>query len=344
MMNRILKRPMFRMGGRSDDGIMSLRSGYENGGPLTTPDLFLKAQKVKEEPFLTLKDITKKYEDAIGSADLAAEFGDVEDLGGPGTFADESIGIAQFLRTPEGKEYFEKPLLEKRDKQIVERKDLGLPIPDSIELPKDDTKNELNKLKNLTKKDTSSEFEKYFKEYLPVIQEQLKPDSDASKRTKFLELAKVGLNLLGQPGGDLVGAIGRAAAPSVTNLQTLAEKDREERLQPRLLALQAAMKRMEGPTSTQLGITAKRIESVAENLISNYGLTADASYKTANLLDNLRERGSPLAGKFNKKLPEEKDLPKKGKHYYFTEDGELTVYNADKKEFLDVKEAEAIST
>ena len=38
MMNRILKRPMFRMGGRSDDGIMSVRSGYENGGPLTTPD------------------------------------------------------------------------------------------------------------------------------------------------------------------------------------------------------------------------------------------------------------------------------------------------------------------
>ena len=342
MMNRILKRPMFRMGGRSDDGIMSLRPGYENGGPLTTPNLFLKAQKVKEEPFLTLKDITKKYEDAIGSADLAAEFGDVEDLGGPGTFADESIGIAQFLRTPEGKKYFEKPLLEERDKQIVERKDLGLPIPDSIELPKDNTKNELDKLKDLTKKDTSSEFERYFKEYLPVIQEQLKPDSDASKRTKFLELAKVGLNLLGQPGGDLVGAIGRAAAPSITNLQTLAEKDREERLQPRLLALQAAMKRMEGPTATQLGITAKRIESVAENLISNYGLSADSSYKVANKLDNLRERESPLAGKFNKKLPEEKDLPKKGKHYYFTEDGELTVYDADKKQFLDIKEAEAI--
>jgi hypothetical protein len=344
MMNRIFKRPMFRMGGRSDDGIMSVRPGYQSGGsPLTTPDLYLQAQKVKEEPFLTLKDITKKYEDAIGSADLAAEFGDVEDLGGPGTFADESIGIAQFLRTPEGEKFFKKPLLEERDKQIVERKDLGLPIPDSIELPKDNTKNELDKLKNLTKKDTSSEFERYFKEYLPVIQEQLKPDSDASKRTKFLELAKVGLNLLGQPGGDLVGAIGRAAAPSITNLQTLAEKDREEKLQPRLLALQAAMKRMEGPTATQLGITAKRIESVAENLISNYGLTADASYKVANSLDNLRERESPLAGKFNKKRPnEEKDLPKKGKHYYFTDDGELTVYDADKKEFLDIKEAEAI--
>jgi len=31
MMNRIFKRPMFRMGGRSDDGIMSLRRGYQEG-------------------------------------------------------------------------------------------------------------------------------------------------------------------------------------------------------------------------------------------------------------------------------------------------------------------------
>ncbi len=31
MMNRILKRPMFRMGGRSDDGIMSMRFGFKTG-------------------------------------------------------------------------------------------------------------------------------------------------------------------------------------------------------------------------------------------------------------------------------------------------------------------------
>ena len=32
MMNRILKRPMFGMGGRSDDGIMSSRPKYNEGG------------------------------------------------------------------------------------------------------------------------------------------------------------------------------------------------------------------------------------------------------------------------------------------------------------------------
>ena len=36
MMNRIFKRPMFRMGGRSDDGIMSVRRGYQEGGDQVT--------------------------------------------------------------------------------------------------------------------------------------------------------------------------------------------------------------------------------------------------------------------------------------------------------------------
>ena len=81
------------------------------------------------------------------------------------------------------------------------------------------------------------------------------------------------------------------------------------------------------------------------NLYGTLLPSADASYKAANSLDALRKRKSPLSGKFNKKRPEEaKDLPKKGKHYYFTDDGDLTVYDADKREFLDIKEAEAIST
>ena len=43
MMNRILKRPMFRMGGRSDDGIMSLRPGYQEGDQVKEPGYFEKS-------------------------------------------------------------------------------------------------------------------------------------------------------------------------------------------------------------------------------------------------------------------------------------------------------------
>ena len=38
MMNRIFKRPMLRMGGRSDDGIMSVRRGYREGNQVTEPE------------------------------------------------------------------------------------------------------------------------------------------------------------------------------------------------------------------------------------------------------------------------------------------------------------------
>ena len=41
MMNRILKRPMFRMGGRSDDGIMSIRPGYQEGDLEDGPIVFM---------------------------------------------------------------------------------------------------------------------------------------------------------------------------------------------------------------------------------------------------------------------------------------------------------------
>ena len=122
-MSRILKRPMFRMGGRSDDGIMSLRPGFQNGGgPLTTPDLFLQAQKVQQQPFLTLEEINKQYDDAVKKADEDLMFADVEDLAtGPGSFFGKQEGITQFLKTPEGEKFFKKPLFEERDKQITER-------------------------------------------------------------------------------------------------------------------------------------------------------------------------------------------------------------------------------
>jgi hypothetical protein len=202
---------------------------------------------------------------------------------------------------------------------------------------------ELTKLNNLGKQATTSEFERYFKEYLPVIQEQLKPDSDASKRAKFLELAKVGLGILSQPGGQTIGeVVGKATTPSIANLQNLMAQDEQALQAPKLLALQAAMKRMEGPTATQLGIEADRIKTVAEQLVGS-GISADASYKIAVQLDTLRQKGSPLSGKFNQEIPKtKKDYPKKGtgKHYYYTPSGELKIFDSDTREEFDISEVD----
>ena len=117
----------------------------------------------------------------------------------------------------------------------------------------------------------------------------------------------------------------------------------EQALQaPKLLALQAAMKRMEGPTATQLGIEADRIKTVAEQLVGS-GISADASYKIAVQLDKLRQKGSPLSGKFNQEIPKtKKDYPKKGtgKHYYYTPSGELKIFDSDTGKEYDISEVD----
>ena len=365
-MNRILRRPMFRMGGTPNEGIMTgltnPRMGYSTGSGPGLEDIIAR-KKTERKTLFTEPYIQNEYAKFLEDTKNRIAFGGV-----PETDIDLGMQVAPLpsIKDEAILEFAEKQPEEaykafKRGDRKMGGKDFGKVQAEQIsnlkaggskvdfgldQTTETNTKNELEKLKKLTSKDSpTSEFEKYFKEYLPVIQEQLKPDTDASKRAKFLELAKVGLNILGQPGGNIAQVVGRAAAPSITNIQKMAEKDREERLQPRLLALQAAMKRMEGPTAAELTIDARRLEAVAENLVTNYGLSADASYKAANSLDALRKRKSPLSGKFNKKRPaEEKDLPKKGKHYYFTDDGDLTVYDADNRQFLDIKEAEAIST
>ena len=362
-MNRTLKRPMFRKGGTPNEGIMSglteSRPGYADG---TGPGLeeIIAGKKLQKQTQITEPYIRKQYEEFIKNIQLGGvpETDVLEGLQISPPPSLKGEGILELIKTQPEKAYemFKTgdklmggtDYATKQQEQIETAKAAGLDL--DYKLPptatnNNETANQLEKLKELTKPEAaSSQFEKYFQEYLPVIQEQLKPDTDEIKRSKFLELAKVGLGILAQPGGDIAQVVGKAAAPAITNLQTLREKQREEEIAPKLLALQAAMKRMDGPTATELGISAKRIETVAENLITNYGLSADASYKAANSLDSLRITNSPLAGKFNQKQPERKDLPKKGMHCYFNDSGDLKVYNADKKEVLSVQEAEALET
>jgi|21_taG_2_1085346.scaffolds.fasta_scaffold02719_2 hypothetical protein len=368
-MSRILRRPMFRGGpvssygtgiatglGYNDGG----RVGYEDAGQVKSYKEFSAKEKKKNEirkqkPYLTEPEIEELYNKELQELDDKLLFGlGVEEFG-PGTYMEKIEEERDTLRSPEGKDIFiSEQIAESKDKEkellkegLIEETDIAFPKTEDEKKEEERIKQEKLKLAGMSETGAdSSQFEKYFKEYLPVIQDQLKPDSDSAKRAKFLELAKVGLGILSQPGGQTLGeVVGKATAPSITNLQTLMAQDEQAEQAPKLLALQAAIKRMEGPTATQLGITAKRIEAVAENLITNYGLSADASYKVANNLDDLRLRESSLSGKFNKKKPTDpKDLPKKGKHYYFTEEGDLTVYDADKKQFLTVTEAESIST
>ena len=380
-MSRILRRPMFRGGRVESRGTgITSGLGYNNGGrvgyqgggqigggsiygtpmgdrygfaqPQSFEELQIKErekQKIKNtRPYLSEEEIEDLYNQKQKTLEDALTYGRGIEEEGPGTYMENIETDLGTLGSEGGRDIFMSEQLEKsraKEKDLLEKGLIETPIIKGTQkIKEDETKKkqeELAKLNNLSKKTATSEFERYFKEYLPVIQEQLKPDSDASKRAKFLELAKVGLGILSQPGGQTIGeVVGKAATPSIANLQNLMAMDEQALQAPKLLALQAAMKRMEGPTATQLGIEADRIKTVAEQLVGS-GISADASYKIAVQLDALRQKGSPLSGKFNQEIPKtKKDYPKKGtgKHYYYTPSGELKIFDSDTREEFDISE------
>jgi hypothetical protein len=68
----------------------------------------------------------------------------------------------------------------------------------------------------------------------------------------YLQLAKFGAGLAAQPGGDLVGAIGRAAEKPLEGVEgTLAEKRKSDR-QTKLMALQKTFDDMKEPEQIKL--------------------------------------------------------------------------------------------
>jgi len=88
--------------------------------------------------------------------------------------------------------------------------------------------------------DEESDLMKAYKEYLPVMEEAL--GGRPSTKSQWLALAKFGTGVLAQPGGDLIGAIGKAAQMPLDDLAKLQEKVEDRKTQAKLLAIQSAMK------------------------------------------------------------------------------------------------------
>ncbi len=64
-------------------------------------------------------------------------------------------------------------------------------------------------------------------------------------KQSYLELAKFGAGLVGQPGGDLAGAIGRAAEKPLEGMTRIVETKRQAKKIPAKLALEAAIRETE---------------------------------------------------------------------------------------------------
>jgi len=232
MMNRILKRPMFRMGGRSDDGIMSVRRGYAEGDQVLPANTDEYRDKVEEEIYPnSLLGVTNRV--LGGANDFLYNFG-VRPLG----------NIAQFI-TKTNPEFIE-PKNSKEEMIDLVLKNRGVDLDADSEEP-------INRIvpKDIKEKKVPQDPEKalldVYADNKGIIDQVMGTSDEDTKRQLYLQLAKFGAGLAAQPGGDLVGAIGRAAADPLEGVgQVLANKQKAEK-DIKMLALQKSFDDMKEP-------------------------------------------------------------------------------------------------
>jgi hypothetical protein len=479
MMNRIFKRPMFRMGGRSDDGIMSLRPGFQPGGIVpgsilttgggvmppgsgTTPSPISTVQRffppVVQQPagvpstIPTGGSLTTTGGTTTGGTTVPADrmfragqsfrkgltgLQGLVSLGGEGVaagtvgkgiaitapilavaaLADENYpvypkghpeegermsledaqetleksGGAINIATKKGTQaggagdlsgeaaIFDESLPEESDGMLDIYGNMNYPTkrnfdsPEAIKVSKEIgllPKNEGNG-KNGNGKfdddglgdDGTSDFEKSLNEYLPAIESALEIDDEATKRQLFLQLAKFGAGLVAQPGGDLTGAIGRAALDPIEGVGKVLSDKQAAKRQAKLIAVQAAIKDM-GPGSYGKNVQdimktfnlkgkegRKQAGAIYNKILSNdsTALSRDRDDLSDTARNDLRLKGGAidayvsniralrqsdpeLIGKFNKIITSE-DKPT-DKEYYVTEEGEFVRYDKKTDQFL----------
>jgi hypothetical protein len=316
MMDRILKRPMFRMGGRSDDGIMSVRPKYQEGGDVG----FFKGIYNAINP--TSGEIVKRMQESQNAPSL------VETLMKPAPIEFRTEAEAsEFLRTGET---------------------INLPSEDTTVPDASDTV-----INSIVTADTGGKTgeqsdQELIKSYMDMFSEAMGESKEDVSRQRYLELAKFGANLLGQPGGDLVGSIGRAAVPSIQGLTEGAARKSAGDREIKLAGLKTAIAQMDDPTADKIKTLARlsglREKDVAKAMLDTDGDSSlDKIEATAKAIEG--DVGSSVALKIAQKLEKAdldyeqvKPLPvdKKGKPkesgvpdgYYFDVDGEL--YKVDK--------------
>ena len=95
-------------------------------------------------------------------------------------------------------------------------------------------------------------------DYMKMFEAAAAGDPDEAKRSKWLELAKFGSNILAQPGGDLTGAIGKAASSSIGGLSKQMAADRTAKQTAKLMGLKA------GLDKTDIGEFGKKMKALAK--------------------------------------------------------------------------------
>ena len=276
-MSRTLTRPMFRKGG------MAQRTNYMGGGIKTVrPESagsgmtgimsgivgrqpFRLGQMAESRPGATFRPKyvpVQKYVTGSYEGDKELELQDalgVEDLG---EFTTQK-GVTKFKEDPEYTG--------------------GGPITEIEKVKEKPKKTIIQQLE-----DTPSD-QDTIKSYMDMFQEALGTDEDDITRDKYLQLAKFGANLLAQPGGDLVGAVGRAAAPSIEGLAKTQASAKAADREVKLAAIKTAIDKMDDPTLDKIKSIAKAANLPIEEVAKSFVETAQEGKTKESIITTNRD-------------------------------------------------------
>jgi hypothetical protein len=420
MMDRILKRPMFRMGGRSDDGIMSMRPGFQEGGNLAqrfgfnlakgadflkrklpgatgilnlfrgtgqplagtigptattgfgtstaaaiTPALAVAALADESYPVypkghpnegerMSIKDAQETLEKAGGAMNIATKKG--TQAGGAGDIAGEAAMFDDSLPKESGgmfdifgnmnyptKRNFDSP------EAVEVSKEIGL-LPKDTDTDDDGDDDPKNKGSKFDKK---ADLKTIYEDLLPMMEETLS-DPDDKKRQLYTQLAQFGANLLAQPGGDLTGAIGKAAAKPLEGVGKVLARDADIGREAKLLALKTALDRTtpgeigrtirdlkaagfsdadidkylmdsRSGSATRASIQFQEVQALKEDLTNDFKIAKNADTAARTMYDSILQGVDQTA---YSELPKSKNERIDGE-YYVSPNGEVGRY--DKK-------------
>ena len=195
-----------------------------------------------------------------------------------------------------------------------------------------------------------------YKEYAPIFEKELGVSDEDTKKSLYMNLAKFGAGILAQPGGDLVGAIGKAAEKPLEGASATLKEKTDAKRQAKLLALQTAISEGKpgniGKAIKDIAKVYKVSEKEAAKIYEKWNENTSAAQAAdskayrdfadkknvnptgfeRNIKKLLASDDADLVGKFNKKLPMDDGVPDVDeivdKEYYIGEGGEL--YRADK--------------
>ena len=110
-------------------------------------------------------------------------------------------------------------------------------------------------------------------DYMKMFAAASAADPDETRKANWLEVAKIGANILAQPGGDLTGAIGKATSRSLEGISKRIATDKAAKQQAKLLGLKVGAEAMGGgefgrKINTLARLTGKSKESIAKKFLA----------------------------------------------------------------------------